>query len=81
MGLLVHIRTYRFISPSSSLLSTAINLGSNVTDNQRRTGKDDEKAHWFWTLGLEEKQSVRLSYVTSTQWSKDSQTQHLPTTT
>lgn len=62
---------YRFTSPSSFLLIRAINSGNNITDNQRRTLKDDEEANWFWTPGLKEKHSSRVFYVMPTQQKKD----------
>lgn len=41
MGLLVHTRVYRPTFPNSSLLSTAIHHGNNVTNNQTLKGNKE----------------------------------------
>lgn len=53
---------------------------NNLPDNKRRILKDNENANWFWTLGLEENHSSRVSFAISTK-QKDPYTQHLPTPT
>lgn len=75
MGLLVHTRVYRPTFPNSFLLSTAINHGNNVTNNQALKG--NKEANQLWTPRLKEKHSSIITHPTE----EATQTQHLPIST